>query len=159
MKPLLFLLTACASFVLAACSTTRGVERTVRLNQNQRVPQAAIVAAIAATPGATLVKQQHLTPTTGYGVVDFHNKSIDRFVYVSDLRHADGVIEVGGNDRDGLRLQMYCLFQNSRPSAEQIAATRTLMDDIYANLRRQVPTLPPPDKVHEDLMDVPAAAR
>ncbi len=158
MKPLPALLAAVALVALAGCSTTRGVQRTVRLNQNQRVPQSAVVAAIAATPGVTLVKQQHLTPTTGYGQFDYHNKSTDRFVYVSDLRHADGVIEIGGNDRDGLRLKMYCLFQNSRPSAQQIAATRKLMDDIYANLRRQDPNLPPPDKVHEDLMDVPVAA-
>ena len=157
MKPLPVLLAAAVLVALAGCSTTRGVQRSVRLSQNQRVPQAAVVAAIAATPGVTLVKQQHLTPTTGYGQVDYHNKSTDRFVYVSDLRHADGVIEIGGNDRDGLRLKMYCLFQNSQPSAQQIAATRKLMDDIYANLRRQVPSLPPADKVHEDLMDVPVA--
>ncbi len=158
MKPLPFLFAAIALLALAGCSTTRGVERTVRLNQNQRVSQAAVVAAIQQTPGVILVKKQHLTPTTGYGVVEYHNKSTDRYVYVSDLRHADGVIEIGGNDRDGLRLKMYCLFQNTRPSAEQIAATRKLMDDIYANLRRQDPTLPPADKVHEDLMDVPIAA-
>jgi predicted small secreted protein len=158
MKPLPVLFAAIALLILAGCSTTRGVERTVRLNQNQRISQAAVIAAIQQTPGVILVKKQHLTPTTGYGVIDFHNKSTDRYVYVSDLRHADGVIEIGGNDRDGLRLKMYCLFQNTRPSAEQIAATRKLMDDIYANLRRQDPALPPPDKVHEDLMDVPVAA-
>lgn len=157
MKLLRALLLLSALLALAGCETTRGVQRTVRLNANQRVPQSAIVAAIEATPGTSLVKKQHLTPTTGYGRVDYHNKSMDRFVYVSDLRHADGVIEVGGNDRDGLTLKMYCYFKNSKPSAQQIAATRKLMDDIYANLRREDPNLPPPDKVHEDLLDVPVA--
>jgi hypothetical protein len=157
MKMPMTMLFAATLVALTGCMTTRGVQRTVRLNLNQRVPEAAVVAAIAATPGVTLVQQQHLPPTNGYGIVEFRNKSIDRFVYVSDLRHADGVIEIGGNDREGLRLKMYCLFQNSRPSAELVAATRKLMDDIYANLRRQVPTLPAPDRVKEDLMDVPVA--
>jgi hypothetical protein len=158
MKLLIAWFAAAGLLFLTGCSTTRGVQRTVRLNLNQRPTEAAVLAAIAATPGVTLVKRQHLTPTIGYGVVEFRNKSVDRFVYVSDLRHADGVIEISGNDREGLRLKMYCLFQNSRPSAQQIAATRKLMDDLYANLRRQIPTLPPPEKVSEDLMDVPVAA-
>jgi len=156
MKLLRILYLLAALLALAGCETTRGVQRTVRLNPNQRVPQGAIIAAIDATPGVMIIQKQHLTPTTGYGRVDFHNKSTDRFAYVSDQRHADGVIEVGGNDRDGLKLRMYCFFKNTRPSAEQIDATRKLMDDIYANLRREVPSLPPSDKVHEDLLDVPA---
>jgi hypothetical protein len=130
MKPLLFLFAAIALLILAGCSTTRGVERTVRLNQNQRISQAAVIAAIQQTPGVILVKKQHLTPTTGYGVVDFHNKSTDRYVYVSDLRHADGVIEIGGNDRDGLRLKMYCLFQNTRPSADLAGFHRFLAEKV-----------------------------
>jgi predicted small secreted protein len=158
MKVLIALFAAAGLFLLAGCSTTRGVQRTVRLNANQRPTEAAIMAAIAATPGVTVLKQQHLPPTNGYGIVEFRNKAVDRFVYVSDLRHADGVIEISGNDRVGLQLKMYCLFQNSRPSAQQIAATRKLMDDLYASLRRQIPSLPPPDKVTEDLMDVPVAA-
>ena len=153
MKTQLTLLAATGLLLLTGCETTRGVQRSVRLIQ--RVPESAVIAAIRSTPGVSIVKQQHLPPTSGYGIVDYRNKSTDRFVYVSDTRHADGVIEIGGNDRDGLRLKMYCLFQNTRPSAEQIAATRQLMDDIYANLRRQVPgLLPPPDKVTEDLMGV-----
>ncbi len=151
MKMLFKLLAAIGLTLLAACASTSGVQRSVRLNQ--RVPEAAVVAAIRATPGVSLVKQQHLPPTSGYGIVDYKNKSTDRFVYVSDARHADGVIEVGGNDRDGLRLKMYCLFQNTKPSPQQISATRKLMDDIYVNLRRLVPdTLPPPEKVTEDLL-------
>ena len=158
MKIPTLLVAAGGLILLTGCQTTRGVQRTVRLNQ--RVPQAAIVAAIESTPGVTIVKQQHLPGTTGYGQVEYRNKATDRFVYVSEARHADGVVEIGGNDRDGLRLKMYCLFQNSKPSAEQIAATRKLMDDIYANLRRQVPNLlPPPDRVTEDLINVPAARR
>src|ERR1700760_2259999 len=121
-----------ALLALAGCETTRGVQRSVRLSPNQRVPQAAIIAAIDETPGVSLVRKQHLTPTTGYGRVDFHNKSMDRYVYVSNVRQADGVIEVGGNDRDGLTLKMYCYYKNTKPSAEQIAATRKLMDEIYA---------------------------
>lgn len=156
MKTPTLLVAVAGLFLLAGCESTRGVQRTVRLNQ--RVPEAAVVAAIDATPGVILVKQQHLPGTTGYGQVEYRNKSTDRFIYVSDARHADGVIEIGGNDRDGLRMRMYCLFQNSKPSAEQIAATRKLMDDIYLNLRKQVPNLlPPPDRVTEDLMNVPVA--
>lgn len=143
--------------MLAGCQTTRGVQRSVRLTQ--RVPEAAVIAAIKSTPGVSIVKEQHLPPTTGYGVVDYHNKSTDRIVYVSGIRHADGVIEIGGNDREGLRLKMYCYFQNSKPSPEQIAATRKLMDDIYANLRREAPNiLPPPEKVTEDLLGAPRPA-
>lgn len=151
MMTLFTLLAAIGLTLLTACGSTSGVQRSVRLNQ--RVPEAAVIAAIRATPGVSLVKQQHLPPTSGYGIVDYKNKSTDRFVYVSDTRHADGVIEVGGNDRDGLRLKMYCLFQNTQPSPAQIAATRQLMDDIYVNLRRLVPdTLPPPEKVTEDFL-------
>ncbi len=137
---------------LAACENTRGVQRTVTLTQ--RVPGSAVVAAVQALPDVQLVKARHLTPTNGYGIVQFRNRSTDQFQYVSASRHADGVIEIGGNDREGLRLRIYCLWQNSNPSAEQIGATRQLMDEIYASLRRQLPYLPAPERVQEDLMGV-----
>ncbi len=153
MKTLITLLVVAELLLLTSCQTTSGVQRSVRLTQ--RVPESAVIAAIQATPGVSIIREQHLPPTTGYGQVEYTNKSTDRIVYVSDARHADGVIEIGGNDRDGLRLKMYCLFQNTKPTAAQIAATRKLMDDIYANLHRLVPNMvPPPEKVTEDLLGV-----
>jgi hypothetical protein len=153
MKTSITLVAATGLLLLAGCSTTSGVQRSVRLTQ--RLPESAVIAAIQATPGVSIVKEQHLPPTTGYGQVEYTNKSTDRLVYVSDARHADGVIEIGGNDRDGLRLKMYCLFQNTKPTTAQIAATRKLMDDIYANLYRLAPDIvPPPNKVTEDLLGV-----
>ncbi len=142
-----------AALALTACESTRGVLRTVRIRD--RVPQGAVVAAIASVPGVELANQRHDTPKNGYGIVQFRARSTDTFQYVAAARQADGVIEIGGNEREGLRLRMYCLWQNIQPTPTQIAATRRLMDDIYASLRRQAPEyVPPPERVHEDLIGV-----
>lgn len=135
---------------LSACESTRGVQRAVRLPG--RLPQEVVMAAIRDVPGTEVARYRHASPTVGYGRYEnVYNNSVDQFVYISEARRVDGVIEIGGNEREGTRLRMYCNWSGT-PPAEQVNATRQLMDEIYAALRRRAPELvPPKERVLEEV--------
>lgn len=135
---------------LTACATSRGVQRAVRLPA--RLPVETVEAAIKDVPGTELARYRRLPSNIGYGRIEFENYATDQFQFISESRRADGVIEVGGNDREGLRLRMYCVWGSGNVPPEQIEATRKLMDDIYAALQRRAPNLVPPrERVQEEL--------
>ena len=103
------------------------------------------MAAIRDVPGTEVARYRHIPPTVGYGRFEnVQNVSIDQYQFINEGRRADGVIEISGNEREGTRLRMYCLWGSGNPPAEQVNATRQLMDDVYAALRRRAPELVPP---------------
>lgn len=110
------------------------------------------MAAIRDVPGTEVARYRRLPSNIGYGRIEFQNYATDQYQFISEGRRADGVIEVGGNDREGNRLRMYCLWASGNVPPQQIDATRKLMDDVYAALQRRMPNLVPPrERLQEEV--------
>ncbi|MBS0659219.1 MAG: hypothetical protein JSR82_13335 [Verrucomicrobia bacterium] len=143
-------LVALALLGLTACESGRSVQRAVRIPA--RLPQEQVMAAIKDVPGTELARYRRLPSNIGYGRIEYQNYATDQYHFIAEGRRADGVIEVGGNDREGNRLRMYCVWASRNVPPQQIEATRQLLDDVYAALQRRLPTLVPPrERVQEEV--------
>ncbi len=136
---------------LAGCATPRhGITRQGYVRD--RPSLATVQLAMRDAPGVELAGYRWVEPTRGYGVVNYRNARLDRYLLRDRASGAEVILEVGGNDREGLRARFLRAWgEGESGTPERLAATRSLMDRAYAALRGRLPQLPPAERLREDV--------
>lgn len=150
MNPLLKLF-LCASLAATnvGCDTIGGIHRSVSV---QRLPSPTVVtAALASVPGITSVERRTVEASTAWSLPDgiIHNPPYDQFFYRADPLF--GVVKAQQSEDGTKSIELYSVWMNHTPPQKVFEDSRSLMDAVYASLRRHSPDLPPAAKVKETL--------
>jgi hypothetical protein len=145
----------CTSLALVAsgCDTISGVRRSVTV---QRLPSpTAVTAALRAVPGVTSVERRPVEPSTGWSLYKgvIHDPPFDQFLYRAD--RLGGVVKTRQTEDGTNTVELYQIWMNYTPPRKVFDDTRSLMDAVYASLRRHSHDLPPTTQMKETLIRYP----
>ena len=147
------LLCALLAATALGCDTISGVRRSVTV---QRLPSPTVVtAALDAVPGITSVERQPVEASTGWSLYDgvIHDPPYDQFLYRADPLF--GIVNARQTEDGTKTIELYSIWMNHTPPRKAFDDTRSLMDAVYASLRRHSPDLPPAAQVKETLVRYP----
>jgi hypothetical protein len=136
--PLLLLL-------LSGCDNFCGVQRQVQV---KRLPSdSEITSAIWRVPGMERVDTSHWEASNGY---EYRLPAKLPYTIDGDEMKSVGGIVIPYEDREGNKwLTLYYGWMNYVPPKHTVDETRSVMDQVYRQLRDSCPYLPPPDDLQE----------
>ncbi|MDP9175387.1 MAG: hypothetical protein M3O30_16215 [Planctomycetota bacterium] len=135
MRIKIFLMAAAVAF-LAGCDTFYGVSRYVAVSE---IPSRDLVErSLRSVPEINSVDYSELDPGSAYAY---------QIGYASGS--ARGQIGSGSAQDKTKFFEISCWWINHVPAAQELRATRSLMDKVYAALRDRCPKLPPAAELYE----------